>query len=136
MIRIAVGYLICPSHYPIFGSKFTRLWQATEEEAEQKELNKDLTAIQSLQSSARAASIALSKVQHTAEMQTSMKDKVQVVKRHGEKIEEMVFSKEPLSIPKHGKFSPNEYAPKAPQVYTQPNGCHDQICLHSERGAS
>ena len=84
--------------------------QATEEEAEQKELNKDITAINTQLTSARAASIALAKLDHTAEMQTDLKDRVAKVKVHAEKLETMVFSKQPLVCSKRcTTFPPSLY---------------------------
>ena len=68
--------------------------QATEEEAEKKEVNKDLTAITQLLSASRAASLALKKLDHTAELQADLKEKTQKVKEHQDVLETKVFSKE------------------------------------------
>ena len=65
--------------------------QATEEEMERKELNKDMTAIANLLTAARVASMALSLLPHTSEMQTDLKDKMQVVKKHQETLDDKVF---------------------------------------------
>ena len=67
--------------------------QVTEEEAVRKELNKDLTAITNLMSNCRAASMAVSTMPCTAELQKDLKEKIVMVKQHQDKIEEMVFGK-------------------------------------------
>ena len=74
--------------------------QATEEEAEAKEMNKDLTAITNLVSACRAASLSLSKLEHTSEMQTDLKVRLEAVKAHQEKMENMVFGNKPR-VSKH-----------------------------------
>ena len=58
-----------------------------------KELNKDLTAISTLMSNCRAASLAVSVMPCTAELQKDLKEKIVQVKHHQDKIEEMVFGK-------------------------------------------
>eukprot|EP00439_Symbiodinium_sp_Y106_P065253 s3639_g10.t1 len=65
----------------------------SEEEAVRKELNKDLTAISTLMSNCRAASLAVSVMPCTAELQKDLKEKIVQVKHHQDKIEEMVFGK-------------------------------------------
>ena len=65
--------------------------QATEQEIERKELNKDLTAITQLLTAARAASLALSQLAHTSEMQSDLKDKMEKVKKHQETLDNKVF---------------------------------------------
>ena len=64
-----------------------------------KELNKDLDAITTLMKSCRAASLTLSKLPHTAEMQQALGDKMDVVKAHQEHLEGMVFGKNGKKCP-------------------------------------
>ena len=73
--------------------------QLSDEDAEMKELNKDLDAITTLMKSCRAASLTLSKLPHTAEMQQALGDKMDVVKAHQEHLEGMVFGKNGKKCP-------------------------------------
>ena len=69
------------------------MWQASEEEAEQKELQKDLNAITALISQSRATALALSKLDYTSEMQQDLKEKTAAVQQHQEALETMVDTK-------------------------------------------